>query len=88
MANHESAKKRTRRNARRADINMARKSRIRTFLKKVEEAIEAGDQKVAQDAYKAAQPELMRGAAKGLYHKNLVARKMSRLTARIKKLSA
>jgi small subunit ribosomal protein S20 len=88
MANHESAKKRARRNERRADINGARKSRIRTFLKKVEVAIASGDQKVAQDALQVAQPEMMRGAAKGLFHKNTIARKISRLSARIKSLAA
>jgi small subunit ribosomal protein S20 len=88
MANHESAKKRVRRNDRRAEINTARKSRIRTFLKKVEMAIQAGDQKAAQDAFKTAQPELMRGAAKGLYHKNTAARKLSRLSSRIKGIAA
>ena len=88
MANHESAKKRVRRNARRAEINGARRGRIRTFLKKVEMAIEAGDKKAAQEALKNAQPEMQRGAAKGLFHKNLMARKISRLSARIKALAA
>ena len=88
MANHESAKKRVRRNERKAEINMARKSRIRTFLKKIDVAIEAGDKKAADEAYKAAQPEMMRGAAKGLFHKNLMSRTMSRLSARIKKIAA
>lgn len=88
MANHASAKKRIRTNARRNDINTARKSRIRTFLKKVEVAITGGDAKAAQDAYKVVQPELMRGVTKGLLAKNTVARKMSRLSARIKALSA
>lgn len=88
MANHASAKKRIRTNARRNEINTARKSRIRTFLKKVETAITGGDAKAAQEAYKVVQPELMRGAAKGLLAKNTVARKMSRLSARIKALSA
>ena len=88
MANHASAKKRIRTNARRNDINTARKSRIRTFLKKVEVAITGGDAKAAQEAYKVVQPELMRGVNKGLMAKNTVARKMSRLSARIKALSA
>ena len=86
MANHKSAAKRVRRNAKRAQINGARKSRIRTFLRKVEESIADGDKKVADQALKNAQPELMRGAAKGLFHKNTVARTMSRLSARIKAL--
>lgn len=88
MANHASALKRVRRNARRAEINGARRGRIRTFLKKVETSIESGDQTQAQDALKNAQPELMRGVAKGLFHKNYVARKMSRLTARVKAMAA
>ncbi len=88
MANHASALKRVRRNKRRADINTARRSRIRTFLRKVEEAIAAGDKSVADEALKTAQPEIMRGAAKGLFHKNLAARKISRLSARIKALAA
>jgi len=88
MANIKSAKTRIRRNERRADINKSRMSRVRTFLRKVEEAIEAGDQKQAADAYKVVQPELMRASAKGLFHKNTIARKMSRLTTRIKALKA
>jgi small subunit ribosomal protein S20 len=87
MANHESALKRVKRNARRADINTARRSRIRTFLKKIETAIASGDRKEAETAFKAAQPELCRGVAKGIVPKNTAARKMSRLTARIKKLA-
>lgn len=88
MANHASSKKRIRRNARRAEINGARRSRIRTFIKKVELAIESGDQKEANTALTAAQPELLRGVAKGIFHKNTVARKLSRLSSRIKALSA
>lgn len=88
MANIQSAKTRIRRNERRAAINKSRMSRVRTFLRKVEEAIEAGDQKQAADAYKAVQPELMRASSKGLFHKNTVARKLSRLTTRIKALKA
>lgn len=88
MANHASALKRVRRNQRRADINTARRSRVRTFLRKVEEAIASGDKNAADAALKNAQPELMRSAAKGLFHKNLVARKMARLSARIKAISA
>jgi small subunit ribosomal protein S20 len=88
MANHASSKKRIRRNDRRAVVNGARRGRIRTFLKKVELALAAGEPDSAKAALQTAQPELMRGIAKGLYHKNTVARKMSRLTQRIQKLAA
>lgn len=88
MANHASALKRVRRNDRRAEINTARRSRIRTFLRKTEEAISSGDKTAADAAFKVVQPELMRGAAKGIFHKNMVARKLSRLAARIKAISA
>lgn len=84
MANHASAKKRIRTNARRNEINTARTSRIRTFLKKVEAAIAGGDAKAATEAFKAVQPELMRGVSKNIIEKNTAARKMSRLNARIK----
>tara|TARA_B100000508_G_C11220192_1_gene161923 strand:- start:48 stop:314 length:267 start_codon:yes stop_codon:yes gene_type:complete len=84
MANHASAEKRIRRNARRADINGARRNRIRTFIKKVETALTAGDAKTAQDALQQAQPEIQRGVAKGIWHKNTAARKISRLSAAIK----
>ena len=87
MAHHKSAKKRILRNAKRAEINRGRVSRIRTFLKKVETAIAAGDQAVARDAFAQAQPELQRGATKGVLHKNTVARKMSRLSSRIKAMA-
>lgn len=83
MANTPQAKKRIRRNERRAEINGARMSRIRTFVKKVEAACEAGDKPAAAEALKAAQPELARGVARGVLHKNTVARKMSRLTKRV-----
>lgn len=88
MAHHKSAQKRIRRNARRYTINHARKSRIRTFVKRVEVAIASGDKAQAEEAFKAAVPELMRGATKGVLHKNTVARKVSRLNARIKALGA
>jgi small subunit ribosomal protein S20 len=88
MANTPQAKKRARQAERRTEVNKARRSRIRTFLRKTEEAIESGDQTVAKEAFKSAQPELMRGVTKGIYHKNTVARKLSRLTKRIKALSA
>lgn len=87
MANHASAKKRIRTNARRNEINTARTSRIRTFVKKVEAALAGGDAKAAAEAFKAAQPELMRGVAKRIVNKNAAARKISRLSARIKALA-
>ena len=86
MANHASAKKRTRRNARRALVNGSRVNRMRTFIKKIELAISAGDAKAADAAFKAAQPEIDRGVAKGVLHKNTAARKLSRLSTRIKAL--
>ncbi|PRX33717.1 small subunit ribosomal protein S20 [Meinhardsimonia xiamenensis] len=87
MANTPQAKKRARQNQRRYAINKARRSRIRTFLRKVEEAIASGDAEAAKAALRAAQPELMRGVTKGVLHKNTAARKMSRLAARVKALS-
>ena len=87
MANSPQAKKRARQNARRLEVNKARRSRIRTYLRKAEEAIESGDKEAAATALKAAQPELMRGVTKGIYHKNTAARKMSRLTARAKAMA-
>jgi small subunit ribosomal protein S20 len=86
MANHISSKKRTVRNAKRAAINKARTSRLRTTLKKVEVAIAAGNTKDAEAALKKAKPEIMKGVSKGLLHKNSAARKMSRLSAKIKAL--
>ncbi len=83
MANTPQARKRIRRNNRRAEINGARMSRIRGFVKKVETAIEGGDAKVAAEALKAAQPEIARGVARGVMHKNTAARKMSRLHKRV-----
>ena len=87
MAHHKSAKKRIRRNARKAAVNKARVSRVRTFVKKVELAIESGDKAQAQAAFGAAQPELHRGAMRGILHRNTAARKLSRLNARIKAMS-
>ncbi|MEE2944076.1 MAG: 30S ribosomal protein S20 [Pseudomonadota bacterium] len=87
MANSPQAKKRARQNERRFAVNKARRSRIRTFLRKVEEAIESGDQSAAAEALKAAQPEVMRGVTKGVFHKNTASRKISRLAARVKALS-
>ena len=86
MANTPQSKKRARQNERRYEINKARRSRIRTFLRKVEEAIASGDKDAAIAALRAAQPELMRGVTKGIFHKNTAARKMSRLSARVKSL--
>ena len=82
MANHASSKKRIRRNKKREIINGARRSRVRTFVKKVEMALEAGDVTAANEALKAARPELQRAVAKGIFHKNTVARKISRLNKR------
>ncbi len=86
MANTAQSKKRARQNERRADINKMRRSRIRTFLRNVEEAIASGDKEAAAAALKAAQPELMRGVTKGIFHKNTASRKVSRLAARVKSL--
>lgn len=88
MANTSQSKKRARQSEARADINKARRSRIRTFLRKVEEALASGNQDAATAALKLAQPELARGITKGVLHKNTVARKMSRLTLRVRGLSA
>jgi small subunit ribosomal protein S20 len=84
---NKSAEKRMRQAQRRTEVNTARESRIRTFVKKVETAIAAGDKKAAQEAFRGAQPEMQRGVGKGVIHKNTVARKLSRLSARIKALS-
>ena len=86
MANTPQAKKRARQNEARFQINKARRSRIRTFLRKVEEAIASGDKEAATAALRAAQPELMRGVTKGVFHKNTASRKMSRLSSRVKAL--
>jgi small subunit ribosomal protein S20 len=88
MANTPQSKKRARQAERRTDINKARRSRIRTFLRKVEDAIASGNADAAKAALLAAQPELDRGVTKGVMHKNTVARKMSRLTSRVKTLQA
>ena len=88
MANTPQSKKRARQTERRTAVNKARRSRIRTFLKKVEVAIAGGDSAAAVEALRTAQPELMRGVSKGVVHKNTAARKMSRLAARVKALSA
>ena len=87
MANSPQAKKRARQNERRAAVNKARRSRIRTYLRNVEEAIASGDKEAAANALRAAQPELMRGVTKGIYHKNTASRKMSRLSSRVKAMA-
>ena len=86
MANTPQAKKRIRRNANRAEINGARVSRIRTFIKAVESAIAAGKKDDAAVALKQAQPEIARGVARGVIHKNTASRKFSRLTKRVASL--
>ena len=88
MANTSSAKKATRKIAARTEVNKARRSRVRTFLRKVEEAITGGDKTAASAALMAAQPELMRAAQKGVMHKSTASRKVSRLTLRVNKLTA
>ncbi len=84
MANTRSAKKMVRKIATRTAVNTARRSRMRTYVRKVEEAIESGDKAAAAEALKNAQPEIMRAAHKGVIHKNASARKVSRLSSRIK----
>ena len=86
MANSRQSKKRARQNEARFAVNKARRSRIRTYLRRVEEAIASGDKDAAATALQAAQPELMRGVTKGVVHKNTASRKMSRLHARVKSL--
>ena len=88
MANTKSAKKAVRVTARRTAINKTRRSRVRGFVRKVEEAIASGDKAAATEALKAAQPEIMRGAQKGIMHKNTASRKISRLSGRIKSIGA
>lgn len=87
MANTPQAKKRIRRNDRRAEINTNRVGRIRTFVKKVEAALDSGDKDAAATALAAAQPELARGVAKGVLHKNTASRKFARLTKRVSALA-
>lgn len=88
MANNPGAKKAIRKIARRTEVNKARRSRVRTFVRKFEEALSAGDVAVAKTAFVEAQSELMRAVSKGVVHKNTGARKVSRLSAALKKLSA
>ena len=87
MANLKSAKKRIRRNAHRASINGSRIHRIRRFVKRVELAINSGDQEAARAAFQVAQPEVHRGVTKGVLHRNTAARKLSRLSGRIKAMA-
>ena len=87
MANSPQAKKRARQNERNRLVNKDRRSRVRTFIRKVEEAIAIGDKESALAALRFAQPELMRGVSKGIFHRNTAARKMSRLAARVKAIS-
>ena len=88
MANTSSAKKATRKIAARTEVNKSRRSRMRTYIRKVEEAITAGDHKVAMEALRAAEPEIARAAQKGIVHANVAARKVSRLNSRVKALQA
>jgi small subunit ribosomal protein S20 len=88
MANSPSSKKRARQNERRAEVTKARRSRMRTFIRKVEEAIATGDHAAAADALKVAQPEIMRSVSRGVVHGNTASRKISRLSGRVKALQA
>ena len=88
MANSPQAKKRARTAARRTEINKNRRTRIKTFIRRVEEAIAGGDQAVAAEAFKNAQPEIMRGVTKGIWHKSTASRKVSRLAKRVKAMAA
>ena len=87
MANHISSKKRIRRNSRMEIVNKIRKNRVRTFIKKVELAIETGDKILAQNALVQAQPEMHRSVTKGVFKKNTISRKLSRLSTRIKNIA-
>lgn len=88
MANSPQARKRARQTIKRTEINKARKSRVRTFIRKVEEAIASGDTDSAKEALRAAQPEIMRGANKGIMHKSAASRKVSRLSHRVKTMAS
>ena len=87
MANHVSSKKRIRRNSRMEIVNKVRKNRVRTFIKKVELAILNGDKSLANNAFKVAQPEMHRSVTKGVFKKNTISRKLSRLSTRIKNIA-
>lgn len=88
MANTPSAKKAARKIARRTAVNKSRRSRVRTFVRKVEEALASGDAAAAAAALRDAQPELQRAASKGVLHRNTASRKISRLASRVKALGA
>lgn len=88
MANTSSAKKATRKIAARANVNKSRVARVRTYIRKVEEAIASGDQAQANAALKVAEPEIMRAVTKGVLHKNTASRKVSRLSSRVKAVGA
>ncbi|MGB1539611.1 MAG: 30S ribosomal protein S20 [Rickettsiales bacterium] len=88
MAHHKSAQKRIRQTARRTVVNSNRVTRIRSFIKKVEQAIASGNKTAAQEALRVAQPEMMRGVSKGVMKHNTVSRKISRLSARVKAIGA
>lgn len=88
MAHHKSAQKRIRQTARRTEVNTARVSRLRSFIKKVEVAIASGDKSQAQEALRQAEPEMMRGASRGIVKKNTMSRRVSRLSKRIKGMPA
>lgn len=88
MANSPQARKRARQIVKRTAVNKARKSRVRTFIRRVEEAIQAGDQDKAQEAFRAAQPEIVRGGLKGVMHRNAARRTVSRLAQRVKTMTA
>ena len=87
MANHASAKKRIRRNTRMENVNKIRKNRVRSFIKKVELALDKADKVLAQEAFRTAQPEMHRSVTKGVFKKNTISRKLSRLSSRIKKIA-
>ena len=88
MANTSSAKKMVRKIARRTAVNKSRRSRVRTYLRKVEEAIAARDKDAANEAFKTLQPEMHRAVSRGIFHKNTISRKLSRLSSRIKSIAA
>ncbi len=88
MANTKSAQKMTRKLQKRTEVNMSRRSRMRTFIRRVEEAVRSGDAEAAKLALKDAQPEIMRAAQKGILHKNTAARKVSRLSSRVRAINS
>ena len=88
MANTSSAKKAARKIAARTEVNKARRSRMRSFVRKFEEAVASGDKAAAAEAFKVVEPEIMRAATKGIVHKNTASRKVSRLAARLKSVGA